>query len=134
MKKYKHPAGYTIEYDEKKFTKSPNGTLFPNVIPELKPENIEKKRLKEEAEKVKKEEARIKELKKLVGKRVLVKGNYANPTYELIFLELSPTGYYAKVMDIHGVRAWKELSEIHVKEVLGDYPKCAKAKAKKAKK
>jgi hypothetical protein len=31
MKKYKHPAGYTIEYDEKKFTKSPNGTLFPNV-------------------------------------------------------------------------------------------------------
>lgn len=132
MKKYKHPAGYTIEYDENKFTKSPNGTLFPNVIPELKPENIEKKRLKEEAEKVKKEEARIKELKKLVSKRALVKHGY-NETIELIFLELSPSGYYAKVMTIHGMKDWRELKNIHVKEVLGDYPKYAKAKAKKAK-
>jgi len=141
MKKtYKHPSGYEIVYDPKKFTVGPTGTVFLNTIPELLPENIEKAKEKARIEAEKKESKRIEELKKLAGKRVLCYtekesfGYYHSGTFskvtEKIFLEISPSGDYAKTMDMHGVKLWEDLAKIHVKEILGDYAKYARAKKK----
>jgi hypothetical protein len=119
IKKYKHPGGYTIEYDSKKFTMSPNGTLFANCLPELDPKNIEKTRAKAEKERLEKEIQARKEIHSRVGQRLLVKASsYGDEVVEKSILEVSPSGDYVRIMDHNGKKTWVTYDSIKVKEVL----------------
>lgn len=61
----------------------------------------------------------------LVGKRALVtiKEGYNSKVTEVKFIEVSPSGNWVKIMNMHGTKIWKPVHEIALVETLIDLKK-----------
>ena len=69
--------------------------------------------------------------RELIGKRVLLsqpKSYYGTSVEECKILEVSPSGVWVKVMNIHGNKYWKETAKVSVVEVLQAKPEYPQSK------
>ena len=67
-------------------------------------------------------------MEKLIGKRFLTakKSGYSSDLKieEVKLLEISPSGQYVKLMDVHGKKYWTPYNLITPIEILADKEKC----------
>lgn len=107
----------TIHFVKEDKTNKKTFMGFPKKFDFVAAEKKRKEKEKAEANKL---------AKTLVKKRLLIKDGYSGVT-ESIFLELSPSCNYCRLMDTNGKKAWRKFEGLEVVEVLGVYkPKVKK--------
>lgn len=86
-------------------------------------EKVREMERQNQQETAKKEQEKTKYMiQDLIGKRLLVKyiNGYSSAIDELKVIELSPSGNWVKMMNMHGNKFWKLVSDISIIEVLTD--------------